>query len=144
MPRVALGAVTINDQDSGFLPVAPAGSPGGGATQANAAASGAAQVNTATLPATPAKTNYLTGFEVTGGGATAPSIIAVTVTGVVGGPLTYYLAIPTGATAGITPLAVEFPQPLAATGPNAAISVSAASFGVGNTNAAVVAHGYYL
>jgi hypothetical protein len=52
------------------------------------------------------------------------------------------MAVPAGVTVGLAPLIVEFPQPLAASGPNTAIVVSFPSFGAGNTNAAVNAHGY--
>jgi len=109
-------------------------------------AGGAAQVNTATLPAVPNKTNYLTGFEITGGGATAASVIEITVTGLVGGTLKFEMNIlagvagPMNAQGGFT---VWFPDPLPATGQNVAIAVVLPSFGAGNTNAAVVAYGYY-
>lgn len=105
-------------------------------------ATGAAAAIAATLPAVAGHTNYLAGFEVTGAGATAASVIAVTVTGVVGGTITYYIAVPAGVTTSITPLVVEFSRPLAASGPNVAIAVNVASFGAGNTSAAVVAHGF--
>ena len=110
------------------------------ATSGNVAAS----VATATLaaPAVVGIVNYLTGFEVTGAGATAASVIAVTVTGCLGGTFTYQMAIVAGATLAQPALIVAFPRALQASGPNVAISVSAASFGAGNTNACVNAHGY--
>lgn len=108
-----------------------------------AASSGnvAAAVATATLAAAANQTTYITGFTVTGAGATAGSVVLVTVTGCVGGTMTFVLAVPAGAGVGITPLVVDFPHPVPATGPNTAIVVSAPSFGAGNTNAAVVATG---
>ena len=110
------------------------------------AASGnvAAAVATATLAAAVGKFTYITGFQITGGGATAGSLILVTVTGCAGGTLTYVFAVPAGAAVGATPLNVQFPKPLKSSAANTAIVVSAPSFGAGNTNAAAVAHGYQL
>src|SRR5216684_6728136 len=88
------------------------------------------------LPAVAGQTNFITGFQITGGGATAASVIVVTLTGLVGGTRTYDIAVPAGAALGITPLVVEFSEPIPATGPNVAITLNVPSFGVGNTNAA--------
>ncbi len=89
-----------------------------------------------------AKTTYLTGFEVTGAGATAGNVVTVTVTGTVSGTLSYVFAVPIGATVGVAPLAVEFASPIPASAVNTAVDVP--SFGAGNTAAAVVAHGFIL
>ena len=99
---------------------------------------------TATIPAAAAKLGYITGFEVTGGGATAGSVVSLTITGLLGGTATYSVAVPTGAILGLTPLIVEFLQPLPASAVNTAIVVSLPALGAGNTNAAVVAHGFSL
>ena len=101
---------------------------------ANAAAAAA-------LPATPSVTNYLTGFTITGAGSTGASNILVTIVGT-GTTLTYVIAVPAGATVGITPLNVQFAVPLKASAANTAITVSAAAFGAGNTHACATAHGY--
>lgn len=106
-------------------------------------ATGAAAAITATLAAVAGKRTFLTGFSVTGAGATAASIITVTVTGLAV-TLSYKLAVPAGATVGVTPLHVTFPQPIPASGDNVAIVVNVPSFGVGNTDAAVAASGYQL
>lgn len=99
----------------------------------------------ATLPAAVGKTTYITGFEITGAGATAASVITVTITGTSGPSTpTYLLTIPAGATTGITPLQVEFPQPIPASAQNTAIVVNLPAFGAGNTNACATAHGYQL
>ncbi len=71
-------------------------------------------------------------------------MVALTVTGVLGGTLTYNIPVPVGASVGIPPLVVEFNPPLQASALNQAITVSAPSLGAGNTNSAVVAHGYQL
>ncbi len=102
----------------------------------------AAAAATVTLAAVSGKTNYLSGFQLTGGGATAPSIIALTITGVLGGTQTFNVPVPAVATTGIQPLVVAFYPPLQASAPNVAIVVSAASFGAGNTNAALNAQGF--
>ena len=88
--------------------------------------------------------SYIDAFEVTGAGATAASVIAVTVTGLVTGTQTYIMSIPAGVTAGVTPLIVQFPRPLQSSAVNTNIVVTAPSFGAGNTNACVNAHGYTL
>lgn len=90
------------------------------------------------------RTTYITGFELTGGGATAASIITGTITGLMGGTISFNVAIPVGATVGITPLVVEFPTPLPASAQATSIVVSFPSFGAGNTNACLNVHGFQL
>jgi hypothetical protein len=87
-------------------------------------------------------TAYLSGFNITGGGATAGSMVNATVTGVPGGPLTFALAVPTGVTTGLTPLEVEFDPPLPEATPGGGITVSLPALGSGNTNACVNAWGF--
>jgi hypothetical protein len=115
----------------------------GGATTDLQASSGsvAAAVATATLPAAAGKTTYLTGFTFTGSGATAASVVLLTVTGPAT-TLTFVVAVPAGATLGCTPITVRFDRAVPASAPNTAIVVSVPSLGAGNTNAAVVATGY--
>lgn len=98
----------------------------------------------ATLAGTSAKTTYITGFEVTAGGATAGALVTVTVVGTISGTLSYTFATPTGATIGASPLIVEFSTPIPASTTNTAIVVTLPALGSGNTNATVVAHGYQL
>lgn len=107
----------------------------------SASATGAASAITATLAAAAGKWTYITGFEVTGAGATAPSVVAVTVTGLLGGTRNYYISIPAGAAVGVQPLVVFFDPPLPASAVNTAIVVNVASFGAGNTSTAVAASG---
>lgn len=102
-----------------------------------------AQALTATLPGAAGKTTYLTGFEVTGAGATAAQVNTVTVTA--GTTVKHYvLVIPAGATTSITPLIVEFTKPVPASAAATAITVATASFGAGNTASCISAHGYQL
>lgn len=112
-----------------------------GCAPVNITATGAAAAINAVLPAAAKRLNFIKGFTITGGGATAGSVIAVTVTGAIGGTLTFYVAVPTGATAQ-TLLHVNLPYALAATDENVAITVAVPSFGAGNTAASVVAFGY--
>lgn len=121
---------------------ASGGSGGISAASVNASSTGGNQVNAATLPAVAAKTNYLTGFEVTAAGATAGAAVTVTVTGVAGGPLSYTFTVPAGAALAAAPLVVAFASPLEGSGVNVAIVVSCPALGAGNTNAAVSAHGF--
>lgn len=110
------------------------------------AASGsvAATIAVATLAANAVKTTYITGFEITSAGATAAAVFVVTVTGTITGTLTYVYSSVAGVTSGNIPLIVEFPSPIPSSAVNTAIVVTLPSLGVGNTNAAVVAHGYQL
>lgn len=101
----------------------------------------AASPNNQTLPGAAGKRTYITGFTVTGGGATAASVIAVTITGLTN-TLTFHVAIPAGATAGVTPLIVEFKRPIPASADNTAIIVNVPSFGAGNTSASATARGF--
>ena len=103
---------------------------------ANQQGTGAASAIVLTVPAQAGKTNQVSGFQVTGGGATAASVITVTLAGVQGGTQTFDIAVPAGAAAGITPLEVTFNPPLVASGPNTAIVLTVPSFGAGNTNSA--------
>jgi hypothetical protein len=106
---------------------------------------GAAQANAATLPATAGRTQYLEGFDVTGGGATAAAVIEVSVTGLAGGTLKFEMNVLAGVTGPVNAqggLFIRFPEPLPASAVNSAITVTVPSFGAGNTNAAVVAYGF--
>jgi hypothetical protein len=105
-------------------------------------ASSAASPIGISLPAVGGATNYLAGFQVGGTGATAPSGVQVTITGLLGGTAYWYLAIPAG-TANSVQLDIEFPRPWPATGPNVAIGLSVQTFGVGNLLQSLTAHGFY-
>lgn len=104
----------------------------------------AAATATATLAAHATKSTYITGFEITGGGATAASVIGPTVTGVVTGTLTYTLGVVAGATLGNAPLIVTFCPAIPSSAVNTAIAVVVPSLGAGSTRSTVVAHGYQL
>lgn len=120
------------------------GYPVGSTAVHSASANGAATAVTATLAAVAGKTNYLSGFRVTGGGATAASLVEVTVTGLLGGTATYILGVVAGATAANQPLNMCFDPPIPASAANVAIVVTVPSLGAGNTKSTVSAHGFYL
>jgi hypothetical protein len=96
----------------------------------------------ATLPAASGKTTYLAGFSVRGAGATAASIVQVTVTGLAAGTMTFDLPVVAGATLSNQPLDIYFAFPLPASAPNTAIVVTCPALGSGNTNNSVNAWGY--
>lgn len=96
----------------------------------------------ATLAAAAGKTTYISGFEITGGGATAASLVTATVVGLLGGTASYTIGVVAGATAPNSPLVVEFNPPIPASAPNTAIVVTVPALGAGSTNSTVVAHGY--
>ena len=103
---------------------------------------GAAAAITATLAAVAGKRTHIAGFAVDGLGATAASVIEVTVTGLLGGTLRRKMSIPAGAGVAVTPLIMEFDRPIPASADNTAIIVNVPSFGAGNTSAIVSAHGF--
>lgn len=111
--------------------------------KATSATAAAAACNAA-IAAVAAKTNYITGITVTGAGATAGSVIVVTLVGVIGGPLSYDLTIPAGVAVGITPLDIRFMPAIPASAVNTAVTLTVPTFGAGNTNAASVIVGYQL
>lgn len=102
----------------------------------------AAAVATATLPAVLNKMNYLSGFDVTSSGATAASVVSLTITGLLGGTRTYTYTAVAGVTLSNPALILYFDPPLQASGPNVAIVVSMPSLGAGNTNTCVNAEGF--
>lgn len=113
-------------------------------TSITASSTGGAQANNCTLAGVSGKTTYITGFEVTGAGATSASNIAITVTGTISGTMNYTYTVPSGATTGGPILTIILPTPVAASAQNTAIVVNVPSFGTGNTAASVTAHGFQL
>lgn len=97
----------------------------------------------ATLTGTATTTVYIAGFEITGGGATAASVVTVTVAGLLGGTRSYTYGAVAGAGVPNAPLVVAFNPPLPASAINTPIVVTCPALGSGNTNATVVAHGFY-
>jgi hypothetical protein len=146
-PVSPLPAVLTIGQGAGGTPQPvtpqPPGAANTGQTGVTASSTGGAQANNCTLAAVAGKTNYVTGFEVTGAGATAAGVISITLTGIISGTLNYSLAIPAGANAGVPPLVVQFTEPIPASAVNTALTLNVPSFGAGNTNASAALHGFY-
>lgn len=110
----------------------------------NSSGSVAAAPAVATLPGTPNFKNFVTGFELTAGGATAAALVNATLAGIAGGTLNYTFAAPAGVAVGATPLTVYFDPPIPASAVNTAITLTLPSLGAGNTNATAVIHGFQL
>lgn len=108
-----------------------------------AASSGdvAAAVATATLTSSATKTAYLQGFDINGTGATSGVGIPCTVTGVIGGTLTFDFAVIAGATLN-NAASFRFPAPIPASAVNTNLVVSCPSFGTGNLHASINAYGF--
>jgi hypothetical protein len=97
---------------------------------------------TATMPAVTSKTNNITGFEITAGGATAGAVVNCTLTGLLGGTLSYAFTAPLGAAVAALPVVINFNPGFPASAPNTAVVLSCPALGAGNTNAAVNIRGY--
>lgn len=121
-----------------------AGYPAGAAPVHAASGNVANGVASATLPAASGKTTYLTGFEITGGGATVALLVSPTVAGLLGGTATYSLATVAGALLANVPIMTTFNPPIPANGLNTAIVLSVPALGLGNTNSACAIHGFQL
>lgn len=104
----------------------------------------AAATASATIPAVAGKTTYISGFSITGAGATTGAVVNPTVTNLAGGTATFTYTAATGATVGNNPLIVDFDPDLPASAVNTAIVVSCPSLGAGNTNNTVSAWGYQI
>lgn len=115
-----------------------------GATRVVASSGNVANATaTATLPAVSGKTNYVTGFSISAGGATLGSTVTATLSGLAGGSLSYTFTAPAlGGNA--LPLFEEFVVPIPASASNTAISLTLPALGAGNINATVNIHGYVV
>lgn len=137
------GLAFLNVDTSGNLLTA-AGSVGpGGAVAVSSSSGNVANASAvATLAAAAGKTTYISGFTITGGGATAASLVTATLVGLLGGTASYTVAVPAGATLGFTPISVQFNPPLPGSAVNTALVLTLPALGAGNTNASVSAWGY--
>lgn len=131
------GAAMVSAQFSSRLPTGAVSLNASSGNVANAAA-------VATFAAVGGKTNYVTAFEITGAGATAASVVVATLDGILGGTMSYVVAVPAGAVLGLSALTVHFTDALPASAVNIAASITLPALGLGNTNAAVALHGYQI
>jgi hypothetical protein len=115
-----------------------------GATPVNATSGVKANATaSATLPGAANVTTYLSGFDVTGSGATVGLPVTVTASNLQSA-LSWIYTATAGALLANTPLSIRFDPPLPATGQNTAIVVSCPALGLGNLNNVVNAYGYQL
>ena len=140
--EMVVGVTIRKAGPSGSLP--DDGYPSGAVAVTSASGNKANAAGTATLTAGASTTAYISGFECTSTGATVGLPVIVTVTGTISGTLSYIFAAPAGALLIATPLVVQFCPPIPASAVNTNIVVTLPALGAGNTNAAVVAHGYIL
>lgn len=110
-----------------------------GFVNVGAVGTGSNSLAAATIAAIAAKTNYLTSIVLTSDGATAPTAVIVTVSGLLV-PFTFVYDV-MGVDAQSSPVQLNFNPPLMASGPNQNISVSVPALGAGNANVRVVALG---
>ena len=141
--KSAGGLGLLNLDPQGNLKVAEQGGPDSAITPV-AASSGnvAAATASATLASVAGKTTYLSGFSLTGAGATGASVVELTVTGLAAGTLTFAVPVPAGAAVGLTPLNIHFDTPLPASAAHVDIVVSVPTLGAGNLNTSVNAWGF--
>lgn len=130
--------------DSGGVGSGTAGYPTGSAPATSSSGNKANANAVATLAAAAGQTTYISGFEATASGATAGLPVSLTVVGVAGGTMTYTFTAPAGVLVAAAPLQVQFRPPIPGSAVNTAIVVTLPALGSGNTNAAVVAHGFQL
>lgn len=105
---------------------------------------GSNSVMTAKFPGSPGKTNYITSFEITGGGAQYAKIIYATLSGIIGGSASYIIGVKEGPNYLSEPLIIKFPNDIPASAVNSDITLTVPAFGYGNVASAVVMHGYQL
>ena len=126
-------------------PVAGSAGYPAGAVPVQAASGNVANASAvATLPGVAGKTTYITGFAITGGGATAASLVSATLAGLLSGTATYTIGAVAGVLLSNSALVVNFSVPLPASALNTAIVLTVPALGAGNTNSAVSAQGFQL
>jgi hypothetical protein len=131
-----------------FVPLSapyPLGADGSDATPVTAGSGNVANASAAaTIPAVVGKTAYISGFTISGAGATAAAVVNPTVAGIISGTKTYTYCAVAGATLFNPVLDIQFCPPIPASAVNTAITVTCPALGAGNTNNTVNAYGFYL
>jgi hypothetical protein len=134
---------TISDALNDFLQGVAPGVGSSNVTELNGSSGDVANAAaTVTFVAVAGKTNYLTGFELVATGATAAATVLVTITGLLGGTLTFPFVFPAGAGVAATPLVVAFRRPIPASAVNQAIVVNCPASGAGGLHCVVNAQGF--
>jgi hypothetical protein len=128
-----------------LTPAYPVSSDGTDATPVTATSGNVANaIATATIPAVVGKTAFISGFTISGAGATAALVVNPTVTGIISGTKTYTYAAVAGVGLINQVLDVQFCPPIPASAVNTAIAVACPALGAGNTNNTVNAYGFYI
>lgn len=136
---------TVNVDALGRLWVRDGRVPGYSSDATPVAATSGVVSNTAavaTLAGAASVTTWLTGFEITAGGATAAGMVTVTAAGLLGGTLSWAFGVPAGVGDPARPLIVQLPAPIPASAVNTAIVITCPALGAGNTHACATAHGF--
>ena len=94
------------------------------------------------LAAVAGKTNYLTGFSAGGTGATTALMQNLTITGLLGGTIYHFFAIPAIGT-GVVQINVDFARPIPASATNTVISLTVPNFGAGALLVSGQIRGFY-
>lgn len=142
--------IAAGDVIKGVAAVAPSavsyidagGYPAGASPLQNSSGNKAAAIASATLVPGPGARVYVTGLTATYGGSTAGGQADLTVTGLLGGTLTYSLTIPVGALVPGQPLALSFVPPLPAADIDTNVLATMPSLGAGNLCSGVTLRGY--
>lgn len=138
--------VTLTDGAGNLAGTGTSGyaTPAAGGVTALQSSSGnvAAATATATLAGAASQTTYISGFTFTSAGATAATVVNGTITGTLGGTMTFTVPVVAGATLANSPININFYPAIPASATNTSIVVSVPSLGAGNTNATVSAWGY--
>ena len=107
-------------------------------------ASGANAAQAATITPAAGITAFITSLRITGMGATAAGQVTATLTGVLGGTISYPITVPAGATVPITPVTDSFgTRGLAGSAAAQAITLNLPAFGAGNTLEVAEITGYF-
>lgn len=115
-----------------------------GAVPVASQAAGANSSAAATLAAAVGKRTYVTGIQVTAGGATANILAGAVLSGVLGGSIGYVVSVPAGVGLDTRPIIVSFSPPLPASADNTAIVLTLGALGAGNTSSSVAIQGFQL
>jgi hypothetical protein len=143
-------ALTLADQEGAAVALDAKGNttispvPAGATLTTQSSGNVANATAAATLTGAVGKTTYITGFSVTGSGATVGLPVSVTITGLLGGTATFTYTASVGALVPNTPLVEKFIPPMPSSTTNTNIVVSCPALGAGNTNNTTVVTGYTI
>jgi hypothetical protein len=94
------------------------------------------------LAAAAGKTTYISGFTITGNGATAASVVTAVLSNTVVGNMSFKIPVPAGVGLSINPLVVQFVPAIPANAQNTQIILNVPAFGAGNTDMAATLNGW--